>query len=564
MDAFKSRIGLSKLNIMKMKVTVPGIGKYFFAAFVFFACAACMVSCTEDDDDAGGMSDEAGYVGDPFDDVPGAYVLTEDTWPSSALPGKGTEEYPYRIRNASDLLCFVNMSNSGVPATDENIRYSMHIRLEHDIEVDEGFSWVPIGIKYDSSKMFYGVFDGAGHKITGTLDTEFVLDGSLVYGGFFGASALTVKNLTIDADIVVGYSITDGRQGGSLCFCVGGVAAFLAQSSYGGMSNCRFTGSINVENEIQAGAYAVGGLIGMGDMRQDAMDCVSDGALNIKTLAAENVMVGGICGWSRGEGSTSHGGFTGIVNRTPIMIGDYRCDRLYVGGIYGAAFDDVDNAARNDRIVGCENYGPIDIVGGSTLYLGKPGAEPDAYTYVGGIVGYAARPDCFESNTNYAGITVKDVESNTFVGGLCGHVGGLSKSCVNEGSVTNASGYGRATGGCFGVSSSDVFDCRNLGAVYGTGYTGGIVGEAVKDGVHGCLNSADVDGTNAVGFEEQGRDYAVGGIAGAALSSAVVYSCCVNEGSVQGAEPLADTYYLYVGMGNVDVEPCGGDHSQWE
>ena len=79
---------------MKIKVTVPGIGKYFFAAFVFFVCAACMVSCTEDDDDAGGMSDEAGYAGDPFDDVPGAYVLTEDTWPSSALPGKGTEEYP--------------------------------------------------------------------------------------------------------------------------------------------------------------------------------------------------------------------------------------------------------------------------------------------------------------------------------------------------------------------------------------------------------------------------------------------------------------------------------------
>lgn len=543
-----------------MNTRLRNFGGCFAVIFLLVVCAANFVSCVEfEDNDAAAVSD-SGYAGDYFDDVPEAYVLTRSTKPSSLLPGKGDAEYPYRIRNASDFLCFINMVNGDDFYSGQNLT-SVHVQLEHDIEVDETYPWVPIFDSYAKGSKVYGEFNGMGHKITGTLDCEPIIDDRFanVYAGFFGVISISVKDLTMDADINVSYSIGGGKQNGTLCFSAGGLAAWALDVL--SVQNCNFTGNISVCHLIEANTFAVGGLIGMGGatVGNGVSGCTSSGTFELKELFAEDVMIGGICGWSRGESSSSSGCFIECVNKTNIMLSGYSCDKLYVGGIYGAAFDDINNAARHDRIVRCENYGVISLTNGSLCYLTDRTFESDAYTYVGGIVGLAVKPDEFADNTNYADITVKDVENNTYVGGLGGKIGNVCSFCENNGSVTNSCNYGRATGGCLGVSSFDVYMFINRGSVYGVGRTGGVVGLADDGSIHLCTNEGDVDGHGS----GDGL-HAVGGIVGCSIGNSMVYSCCINEGKIYGMQPSLDTSDVYfVGDGH-PVDMCSGDHSQWE
>lgn len=542
------------------------IGKFFVAIFVFF-CTLNFVSClsleSEDDEDRDEAVVDQGYVGDPFDDVPEAYVLSRSTTPSSALPGKGDKDYPYRIRNASDLLCFINMVNDGSFYVENEIS-NVYTQLEHDIEVDEKYPWTPIGTSYYWNTHVWGEFDGKGHSITGTLDNEVAIDDQLaqIYVGFFGVTSFTIKNLTIAADIDVSYSVTDGEQGGSLRFAAGGLAAWTIGIQ--SIENCKFTGRINIENVIEANMFCVGGLIGEGGGSDSVglSDCTSDGTINFKNLAAENVFIGGICGWSCGEGSASVGRFDHCVNKTDITLDGYKCDRLYLGGIYGAALDDINLGGRADYVVSCENYGNISITRGKRLYLTGALEELMANTYVGGIIGSAENTMEFSGNINHADIFLKEVESNSYVGGLCGVFGAFMNNCENDGAVSNSNDYSRVTGGCVGdlIGSSDIYLCRNTNDVFGSGKVGGIVGGAYDGEVHLCTNSGNISG--APSYDD--KICYVGGIAGCSSNSNSVYSCCVNDGEVQGElAPKDYPYFYYIGAGN-PVVMCNGDHSRWE
>ena len=110
-------------------------------------------------------------------------------------------------------------------------------------------------------------------------------------------------------------------------------------------------------------------------------------------------------------------------------------------------------------------------------------------------------------------------------------VGGTIQNCYNYCTIDAGSRTSGYVGGIAGSVSGkgEVLDCGNLGAVYGNGATGGIVGSVshgtVEDAdvipsVTGCQNVAAVSGGNA------------GGICGEQGGTTI--SLCVNTGNVSG------------------------------
>lgn len=516
-------------------------------------CTSCISSFFDDDDDIEENTDyDSGYAGDSFDDVPSAYVLDVLTSPSSALPGKGNKTYPFRIRNAADLLCFVKMVNSGLldmGTSDLNVVY---VQLEHDIEIDSKYHWEPIGNSFNSD-MCIGVFDGMGHSITGTLNCASpAVDGDDVYVGFFGVTRMAIKNLIMAADVDINFGFYDIEKGSSTRICIGSMAGWIF-STFSNIENCYFTGSINLgNNRIETGVLALGGLFGMCGVTK-VIDCESDGKLNIGSPSAETMILGGISGWCLDVATSSTGHYERCVNATDILVEGVCCDRFYVGGIYGVSLDDINLGSRNDEVVSCENYGKINMAYSKTFFENELDIKQNVnvYGYVGGLVGYAHAND-FSNNINHSDISLTNIESNTYVGGLCGCISEKMKSCQNEGLVVNDCKYNSMTGGCVAMTLSDVFECSNYKDVIGGNLTGGIVGYIANGAMHSCNNNGDVTGSGEIG-----------GIAGRVISGASVYSCCINNGAVNGQYPYDNPYEYYIGASQQGVMPCDSDHSEW-
>ena len=159
--------------------------------------------------------------------------------------GDGTEQKPYQIGTAAELLWF------GQQVADRY--YSIWATLTADINM-EGESW-PTHLRYR------GTFDGAGHTISNLI----IPDGfvSQLTGG-------TIKNLTLDATCRV---TGDGSICGSL-------------SENGTIQNC--TNKADVTNS--AGAAWAGGICSQLDTTGTIENCINLG--NVTGLR----IAGGICG----------------------------------------------------------------------------------------------------------------------------------------------------------------------------------------------------------------------------------------------------------------------------
>jgi len=154
-------------------------------------------------------------------------VSHKPTAVNETLPfeGEGSQEIPYLIEDADDLIKLREAVSSGMRL---NSKYFLQTA---DLSMSEAGNWTPIG-SMDQYTVFEGVYDGNGHVISDVLCTEHkqsalfgVLNGTVVNlgiesGTFSGEEAASVAaNLLEDGMIVNCYSQSNvsGKTSGGLC-----------------------------------------------------------------------------------------------------------------------------------------------------------------------------------------------------------------------------------------------------------------------------------------------------------------------------------------------------------
>ncbi|MBM6896688.1 hypothetical protein H9X86_04785 [Pseudoflavonifractor capillosus] len=177
---------------------------------------------------------------------------------SAAIPGEGTQESPYQIGTAQQLMDFAALVNAG-----NNGAYAV---LTADIHMSSQ-SWA--GISGNGS--YTGVFDGKGYTISNLTGTE----------GLFVNNAGTVKNVWLK-----NVSLT--KNGGNLGAVVG--------MNTGTVFNCVSSGSITGTGSE---AYSIGGLVGHnngGTLSGSASSCTVRGST-----------AGGLTGSNWNKSSSNYG-----------------------------------------------------------------------------------------------------------------------------------------------------------------------------------------------------------------------------------------------------------------
>ncbi|MGF7059163.1 S-layer homology domain-containing protein [Brassicibacter mesophilus] len=217
---------------------------------------------------------------------------------ASPFAGAGTEENPYLIQTAADLSKLAELVNSDDEAT-RNAYNSKYYKLINDLDLSgyaDGDGWNPIGM----DTLFWGTFDGDGHKIS-----NLTINRNADYQGLFGlvSSVGIVKNIGVVNANVIGKN------------CVGGVAGYVwgatVENSFvsgsisgaqrvGGVAGCIYNGT--VQNCYSIGR--VGGLSEVGGVAGTIMvgDAIDDGTVqNCYSICSvtgrnSNVLTGGVVG----------------------------------------------------------------------------------------------------------------------------------------------------------------------------------------------------------------------------------------------------------------------------
>ena len=216
-----------------------------------------------------------------FDNTDSAWKFTEDGLPIlkdvggtqfSELPkcmtgvgfdGFGIKTNPYLIEDVEDLKLLAEKVNSGVTYANTYFKQTADINLNDT-------AWTPIGgtvIEHPSTweiSVFKGNFDGDGHRITITGDSDF--------GGLFGSvEEAIIQNCHVVGDVKGYYSVGGivGGAGGKTQIlncsfrgnvtgtgsCIGGI---VGDTSFGcEVSGCFVTGKVE-------GLQKVGGIAGKG------------------------------------------------------------------------------------------------------------------------------------------------------------------------------------------------------------------------------------------------------------------------------------------------------------
>jgi uncharacterized repeat protein (TIGR02543 family) len=193
----------------------------------------------------------------------------------SEIDGKlGTSSNPYLISTAAELNDIRNYQQAGA-----------HFKLTADIDLSQltsaggdyyhnGEGWEPIG----TAGVFYGIFDGGGHTISG-LNINNTDDLGII--GLFGeiASGAEVHDLTLTQTSVAGTYKTGGFAG----------------SNSGRIYNCTNTGAVGLLNSgISSGGIA-------GENKGEIFSCRNTGR-----VVNSNGSAGGIAGENQGSINTCY------------------------------------------------------------------------------------------------------------------------------------------------------------------------------------------------------------------------------------------------------------------
>lgn len=325
------------------------------------------------------------------------------------MKGNGTQESPYQIEDAKDLLAFAEKVNSYNPLEpdSEAEERDAWAELRNDINL-EGTEWTRIGSSNSSYHLEYiGTFDGNNHTISGlSINTSSTSD---EYFGLFGAvgEGGTVKDLTVEGNINIDseYEVN-----------AGGVVGENA----GNVSNCTSEVAITVE-----GVYAyIGGIIGSN--AGNVSNCTHKAAI---TVTADTAYIGGVIGFNGGS-------LTNCSNSGAVEGTGQTANGAYVGGIVGSNnhTESVMGSVEN-----CYNTGTVTATGSNAVAGGVMGVNLNTVN------------SCYNTGT-VTGTTAGGVVGENIYGTSPGTPGTVT-SCYNIGKVT-APSEGATIGGVVGANSN--------------------------------------------------------------------------------------------------------------
>ena len=314
------------------------------------------------------------------------------------MKGNGTQESPYQIEDAKDLIEFARRVNDNDPINEKEGELNAWAELKKDIDL-ENTSWTPIAYNYEHP--YSGTFDGNNHTISGLS----INNSSTNYGyfGLFGAvgEGGTVTNLTVEGSITVN-SGSNVRAGG------------VVASNDGDVSNCTSEVAITVEANI---AY-IGGIIGSN--AGNVSNCTNKTDI---TVTADTAYIGGVIGFN--GGSLTNCSNSGAVAGTG--------QTAYVGGIVGSNnhTESVMGSVEN-----CYNTGTVTAIGSNAV--------------AGGVAGINLKTvsSCYNTGTVTGTTAGGVVGANSY-----GTTPGTVTSCYNVGKVA-ASSEGTTIGGVVGANSN--------------------------------------------------------------------------------------------------------------
>ena len=215
--------------------------------------------------------------------------------------GNGTEECPYHISNAGEMLYFAAVVNGSNSSVKQNV--AAHVVLDNDIDMSTVCSaslgsWVSIGNK---SNVFTGVFDGRNH----TINNLYISDAPYEGVGLFGiVSKAEISNVTIGSGVVSSKTVSTGA---------------LVGVGSGKITNCHNYANITSSNKF------CGGLIGYAGQNIYIYGCHNEGNITGTSSASSLFGVGGIAGAVSTDGKVSNcynlGSITGNSSRVGGIVG---------------------------------------------------------------------------------------------------------------------------------------------------------------------------------------------------------------------------------------------------
>ncbi len=268
------------------------------------------------------------------------------TWDGSVAAtfagGSGTEADPYQIATAEQLARMASVVNT------DNVSYGgKYYTLTDDIVLNDTSdaswtsnspnAWTPIG---NSTNQFKGVFDGAGHTVSGVYINDSTATNQGLFG-FIGYNSATGAGATVKNVGVVNSAITASQY-------VGGVVGY---DGYGTVDNCYSTGSITAD-------WRVGGVVGVG-----GYNCVVKNSYNESTvIGSTNGYAGGVVGIFSGQNGIIYNCYnTGSVSGGSTNAGGIVGDTSNNGDIAGSITNcyntgEVSSAGLKGTIVGSNEY----------------------------------------------------------------------------------------------------------------------------------------------------------------------------------------------------------------
>ncbi len=364
-----------------------------------FAISDCTVSGTI----TGGGKHVDAVVGDPACAVTiaceGGMTLTVNTVESAEVAhfdgGSGTEDDPFRIATAEQLLALARTVNDGSAQGYPGRTFV----LTADIDLT-GIEWQPIGHMdledmSNTSCMFFGIFDGQGHTISNvTFNSDYPICGVGVIGMNCGeVKNLNVKNVQIRCTDtfsmavggVVGYNmgvVHDVTLKGTNDIAAVNATGGICGGSTGSVWNCAVDGTtIHVlgDNDFSSGRIIqedvaeCGGLVIGGSFGGTIDNCTAKGTVIAE--GSEPVGLGGIAGCLEMMDS--------VTNCTAEVEIISEQGGHAIGGLcgYSGTHSAGDIALATEGVMTTEYPGIID---GCTVSvkMNVPGA-----THVGGLVG---------------------------------------------------------------------------------------------------------------------------------------------------------------------------------
>ncbi len=251
-----------------------------------------------------------------------------ETLDAPNLTGSGTAEDPYLIGSAADLADFRDYVNTA--ASDTDAARTVCATLRADIVLSG--EWTPISNIGYVAQQYGGIFDGAGHTISGLS-----INSDLANQGLFGtANGATIKNLKVEGSVISSKSYIGG--------IVGKVQAGTT------IQNCSMSGSVTTTYSTGYAGGLVGGVNTANGLTVD--QCVNNASVTGATA-------GGIMGYSNKAvavsncyntgaitGTSRAGGIVGQLNSGTIAncfnVGEVSCTAS-AGGIYSFSNATVSN-----------------------------------------------------------------------------------------------------------------------------------------------------------------------------------------------------------------------------